>query len=154
LYSFGTFAYRDSFKNTGSFLPKFINSLPEVYPNGFNAYRRILETDFQATVGLKGELAGWTFDLSTTYAQDYADLKGINTLNASLGPGSPTRFDLSGHTFDQWTNNLDLTHDYNVGLNGPLTVALGLEHRWERFEIEAGDPASYANGNYIIPAGQ
>lgn len=153
-YSTGTFSYRDAFKNTGSFLPKFVNSLPEIYPNGFNAFRRILETDLQTTFGLKGEVSGWAWDISTTYAQDHADLRGVNTLNASLGPSSPTRFKLSAHTFDQWTNNLDVTRDFEIGLDGPLTVALGLEHRYEHFRIEAGDPASYANGDYIIPAGQ
>jgi iron complex outermembrane receptor protein len=41
-----------------------------------------------------------------------------------------------------------------VGFASPLTVALGLEHRFEQFEIYAGDEASYVIGPYVIPAGQ
>ena len=45
--------------------------------------------------------------MSTTLAQDHAQLDGQNTLNATLGPSSPTYFHLSTHEFRQWTNNFD-----------------------------------------------
>jgi iron complex outermembrane receptor protein len=153
LYGFGTFSYRDSEKNTGSFLPNNSDSLPEVYPNGFNALRRIFEPDFQVAAGARGEIAGWSVDFSSTFGRDYAFLKGENTINASLGPTSPTSFHLSTQVFDQVTTSLDVSRDFKVGFAKPLTVALGLEHRFEDYVIEAGDPASYAIGSYVIPTG-
>jgi iron complex outermembrane receptor protein len=153
LYSFATLSYRDSKKNTGSFLPNNSDSLPQVYPNGFNALRRIFEPDFQIAIGGKGRLWGWDTDLSSTFGRDYAYLKGEDTINASLGPTSPTSVHLTTQVFDQLTTNLDLSRSYNVGLAEPLTVALGLEHRFEEYDIEPGDPASYAIGDYVIPSG-
>jgi iron complex outermembrane receptor protein len=152
-YSFSTVSYRDSKKNTGSFLPNNSDSLPEVYPNGFNALRRIFEPDFQVAVGVKGSLGGWDTDLSTTFGRDYAYLKGEDTINASLGPTSPTSFHLANQIFDQLTTDLDVSRDFHVGLATPLTVAFGLEHRFEEYDIEPGDPASYAIGTYVIPSG-
>ncbi|WP_240633781.1 TonB-dependent receptor plug domain-containing protein [Caulobacter flavus] len=167
LYSSGTLSHRSSKKVTGSFLPNLApvtgvtagrplnrNSLPEVYPNGFNALRRIFELDWQTSFGARGEKAGWAWDASTTFAQDHAQLDGQNTLNATLGPDSPTYFHLSTHQFQQWTNNLDVTRAFEGVLPRPLQVSWGLEHRYERFLIEAGDEASYVVGDYVIPAGQ
>ncbi len=167
LYSSGTLSHRSSKKVTGSFLPNLApvtgvtagrplnrNSLPEVYPNGFNALRRIFELDWQTSLGARGEKAGWAWDASTTFAQDHAQLDGQNTLNATLGPDSPNYFHLSTHQFQQWTNNLDVTRSFEGVLPRPLQVSWGLEHRYERFLIEAGDEASYIVGDYVIPAGQ
>jgi iron complex outermembrane receptor protein len=167
LYSTSTLSRRASKKNTGSFLPNLApvagvtagrpqnrNSLPEVYPDGFNAVRRIFELDFQTTLGARGLAKGWEWDLSTTFAQDHAKLDGQNTLNATLGPASPTYFHLSTHEFQQWTTNFDVTRQFEGVLPRPLQVSWGLEHRYEHFLIEAGDEASYIVGNYVIPAGQ
>ncbi|EJL24052.1 outer membrane receptor for ferrienterochelin and colicin [Caulobacter sp. AP07] len=167
LYSAGTLSHRGSKKNTGSFLPNLApvagvtpgrplnrNSLPEVYPYGFNALRRIFETDFQTSFGARGQARGWDWDVSTTLAQDHAQLDGQNTLNATLGPASPTYFHLSTHEFQQWTNNLDVTRAFDGVLPHPVQVSWGLEHRYERFKVEAGDEASYVVGDYVIPAGQ
>jgi len=153
LYSFSTLSYRDSKKNTGSFLPNNSDSLPQVYPNGFNALRRIFEPDFQVAVGVKGLLGGWDTDLGSTFGRDFAYLKGENTINASLGPTSPTSFHLANQIFDQLTTTLDVSRSFNVGLATPLTVAFGVEHRFEEYDIEPGDPASYAIGTYVIPSG-
>jgi iron complex outermembrane receptor protein len=167
LYSTGTLSHRASKKNTGSFLPNLApvagvaagrpqnrNSLPEVYPDGFNALRRIFELDFQTTLGARGVARGWDWDLSTTFAQDHAKLDGQNTLNATLGPASPTYFHLSTHQFQQWTTNLDVTRQFEGVLPRPLQVSWGLEQRYEHFRIEPGDEASYIVGDYVIPAGQ
>ncbi|WP_312166062.1 TonB-dependent receptor [Phenylobacterium sp.] len=160
LYAFGTLSHRSSKKNTGSFLPNNITrpntttSLPEVYPLGFNALRRIFQLDTQVAFGAKGERGDWRWDLSTTVAHDNAQLDGQNTINATLGPASPTYFHLSTHVFDQATTNFDVAREYDVGFASPLTLALGLEHRFEQFEIYAGDEASYVIGDYVIPAGQ
>jgi iron complex outermembrane receptor protein len=154
LYSFSTLSHRDSFKVTGTFLPNNLNALPQVYPNGFNAQREIDETDFQFAGGVRGQVQDWKWDLSTTYGEDNAKLGALNTLNASLGPSSPTTFNLTSQIYDQWTNNLDVSRQINTGLFAtPLTLSLGAEARWERYQIKAGDLASYVVGNYVIPSG-
>jgi iron complex outermembrane receptor protein len=167
LYSTGTLSHRSAKKNTGSFLPNLAlvagvtsgrpqnrNSLPEVYPDGFNALRRIFELDFQTTLGARGQAKGWDWDLSTTFAQDHAQLDGQNTINATLGPNSPTYFHLSTHEFQQWTTNFDVTREFDGLLPHPVQVSWGLEQRYEHFRIEPGDEASYIVGDYVIPAGQ
>jgi iron complex outermembrane receptor protein len=163
LYSFSTFSYRDIKDARGADYPSPTgyggatnalgsSSLPQVYPDGFQAYRDIHETDFQATVGAKGELAGWNWDLSSSYGQDHVRLGAENTLNPSLGPTSPTSFYMGTQIQQLWVNNLDLTRDFDVGLAKPLTVSAGFEHRWEKFQSKAGEPDSYINGGYQIPA--
>ena len=160
LYSFGTLSHRASKKNTGSFLPNNVTrpntntALPEVYPLGFNALRRIFEIDSQLAVGARGAARGWDWDLSTTAGVDNAQLDGENTLNATLGPASPTYFHLSTQRFYQVTTSLDVSREFAVGLAKPLSVAWGLEQRYEQFEIEPGDASSYVIGSYVIPAGQ
>jgi iron complex outermembrane receptor protein len=163
LYSFSTFSYRNIKDARGADYPSptgYVgatnalgsSSLPQVYPDGFQAYRDIHETDFQATVGAKGELAGWNWDLSTSYGQDHVRLGAENTLNPSLGPTSPTSFYMGTQIQQLWVNNLDLTRDFDVGLAKPLTVSTGFEHRYEKFQSKAGEPDSYINGGYQIPS--
>ena len=162
LYSFSTFSYRDikDIRGPGFPSPTGYNSitnttaasvLPQIYPDGFFAHRRIQEKDFQATLGARGELAGWNWDLSTSYGQDHVRLGAFDTLNPSLGPTSPTSFHLGTQVQQLWANNLDLTRDFDIGLAKPLTVSAGFEHRWEKFQNKAGEPDSYRNGGYQIP---
>ena len=162
-YTFSTLSYRDIKDARGSIFPAAtgyggqantlgLSSLPQVYPSGFQAYRRIWEWDYQATLGLKGELAGWAADLSTSYGTDNVRLGAENTLNPSLGPSSKTSFFMGRQKQTLWVSNLDLSRDFAVGLAAPLSVALGVEQRWERFQNQAGEPDSYRDGGYIIPA--
>jgi iron complex outermembrane receptor protein len=158
-YSFATLSYRDIKDARGGFVPAptgyggaanvVVNSvLTQIYPNGFTPYRLAEEWDFQATVGTRGKIGGWDLDLSSSYGRDHVRLGGDNTLNPTFGPTSPTRFHLGTQVEKLWVNNLDLSHDYDVGLAKPLTFSGGFEHRWEKFESEAGEPDSYANGGY------
>jgi iron complex outermembrane receptor protein len=154
VYSFSTFSYNDIKDARGAFRPDDLSSLPQIYPNGFQAFRLIHETDFQTAAGVRGEFAGWKWDASSTYGQNYARLGADDTLNASLGPAvTQTSFYLGDQIFDQWTNNLDVTRAFAIGLAKPLDVSWGLEHRWEKFVQGAGEPNSYINGGYVIPDG-
>ena len=153
LYSNATLSYRDVVAASTPYNESSVSNLPEIYPNGFQAYRHIYETDYQFTGGLKGVLDDWNWDLSSTYGRDHARLHGQNTLNPSLGPDSPTAFYLGEQDFDQLTNNLDLTRAFDIGLFGPLHVSWGLEQRWEKYQLGAGEPDSYINGGYASPDG-
>lgn len=164
LYSFSTYSYRNIKDARGAFIPSptgynglanpSVNSvLTALYPNGFQAYRRIWEHDFQATVGLRGDLAGWNWDLSTAYGRDHVRLGAENTLNPTLGPTSPTSFYMGTQIQTLWVNNLDINRDFEIGLAKPLTLSVGFEHRWEKFQSKAGEPDSYRDGGYFSGPG-
>jgi iron complex outermembrane receptor protein len=154
LYSFSTLSYRDIVDTRGTYRPNSVSSLPQIFPDGFGAQRLISESDYQIAAGAKGLLAGWNYDLSTTFARDLAVLRARNTLNASLGPTvTQTSFYLGNLLFEQLTTNADITREINLGLAKPAQLSLGLEHRWEEYEEGAGEPNSYIDGGYLYPAG-
>ena len=153
LYSFSTFSKRDARGGQNYRRPNSTNIIPEIYPDGTAPFYTLEETDYQAAAGGKGEFAEWHWDLSSTFGRDKGQAGADETLNASLGPTSPTRFDTYTNIFDQWTNNLDLTRAFEVGLAKPLQVSWGLEHRHERYKTESDDPLSYINGGYFYPSG-
>jgi len=151
-YSFSTLSFRDIKDARGAYRPDDPNAFPSIFPNGFQAYRLIHEADFQVAAGLKGSLAGWNWDASSTFGRDYNWLGAANTLNASLGPSvTQTAFFMGTQTFEQWANNLDLTRSFAIGLAKPLDISFGFEHRWEQFAQGAGEPNSYINGGYVVP---
>jgi len=156
-YSFSTASYMETTKVTGNYRPNEITSLagdPNTpYPDGIHAQRRNRTKDFQVAGGFKGLVGGWDYDISSTWGEDDSTLNANNTLNPSLGPTSPTSFNLASQIFDQWTNNLDLSRTFDIGLSHPLQTAFGFEYRWEKYQIEAGDYASYTPGNYVLPSG-
>ena len=153
LYSFSTLSYRDIKDGRGQFNANNVNSLPELYPNGFLAKRRIWETDFQVTAGLRTSLAGLDVDVSSSFGRDDVKLGAVDTLNPSIGPGSKTSFFMGKQISSLWVNNVDFSRTFDIGLAEPLTLAFGVEHRWERFQNKAGEPDSYRDGGYIIPRG-
>lgn len=156
-YSFSTASYMETTKVTGNYRPNDIYSLagdPNTpYPDGIHAQRRNRTKDFQIAAGFKGEVAGWNYDASSTWGEDDSTLNASNTLNPSLGPTSPTSFNLASQIFDQWTNNLDFNRSFDIGLKNPLQTAFGFEYRWEKYQIEPGDYDSYTPGSYVIPTG-
>lgn len=156
-YSFSTASYMETTKVTGNYRPNDITSLagdPDTpYPDGVHAQRRNRTIDFQFAGGFKGEVGGWNYDASSTWGEDDSTLNASNTLNPSWGPTSPTSFHLASQIFDQWTNNLDLSRGFDIGLKNPLQTSFGFEYRWEKYQIEPGDLASYTPGNYVIPSG-
>lgn len=153
LYSFATYSDRRIVDTRGSFRATSLSSIPQIYPDGFHAQRLIDEKDFQFTLGGKGQLADWDYDLSTSYGKDDVRLGAQNTLNASLGPTSKTSFYLGALEFEQWTSNLDFTRPFEIGLAKPLQLSAGVEHRWEKYLQTAGEPDSYRDGGYQYPLG-
>mgnify|MGYP002759809911 CR=1 FL=1 len=153
LYSFSTLSQRDAKGGQNYRRPNSTNIIPEIYPDGTAPFYTLKETDYQAAAGGKGQIADWQWDLSSTFGRAKSQAGADETLNASLDPGSPTHFDTYSNTFDQWTNNLDLTRAFEVGLSKPLQVSWGLEHRHERYKTESDDVLSWINGGYIYPSG-
>ncbi|MGB6603358.1 MAG: TonB-dependent receptor [Steroidobacteraceae bacterium] len=120
------------------------------YPFGFDPLEASEETDYSATAGLKGVVALWNWDLSSTYGRDHFDAYTNNSANAGVfnSTGTPTPLDYYDGYLQttQWTSNLDVNRDFAVGWSGPLNVAYGLEYRRESYGIGAGIPISYIDG--------
>ena len=131
------------------------SKVPEVYPYGFNPSEGITEDDFALSGGVKGILAGWNWDVSSTYGKDVDKVGTYNTANPDLFASLQTQFGTAAavanmpHNYqdgefhsEQLTNTLDVNRDFAIGWATPLNVAVGLEKRSDKFEIVAGDAAS------------
>ncbi|MDP3869381.1 TonB-dependent siderophore receptor [Phenylobacterium sp.] len=153
VYGSGTLGVREAVVGQGFRRPNSNQNILSIYPDGFAPNYTLDEIDFQATGGLRWTSNGWEMDLSTTYGRNDIDHGSTNTLNASLGPTSPTSFRTFSSQFDQWTTNFDVRREVMVFGDRPLNVAAGAEYRWERYRTQSGDPLSYAAGNYVYPAG-
>lgn len=154
LYSFGTFASRNSaawltFRN-----PNAVNNNTAVNPDGYTPRLFLKDRDFQVVAGAEGkDLFGFAWDLSSSFSRDNVSYYE-NSLNASLGPASPTHFYIGALKFQEWTTDLDVTREVpTTWFAKPLFLAAGLEYRADQFQIEAGEPASYIDGRYTAPAG-
>ncbi len=155
VYAFGTYGMRTSELNWSFRAPNRDVSLPEIYPDGFRPRLTIEEDDFDLAAGLRGETANdWTWDLSFSFGSNDTDWTNSNSLNASLGPSSPTRFEIGRLISSEWIGALDVTKLYDFGSRGTLQTSFGLQHRLETYEVEEGDVASWIAGNYVRPAGQ
>ncbi len=119
----------------------------ERYPGGFTPHFGGTITDASLAAGVSGKLAGMTYDLSAGYGRNKAEFTLTNTVNASLGPDSPSAFKPGTYTETDLTANLDLGYLVSIsGLASDLHIAGGFEYRKEEFEIKAGDPASHGAG--------
>lgn len=152
LYSFGTLSSRNSAAWLTYRLPSASNNNIAVYPDGYVPRLFLKDRDYQFAVGLKGELAGFNWDLSTTPSRN-KNAFYTNSLNASLGPASPSTFYAGTLVFKEWTTNLDINREFDVGLTAPMFVAAGAEYRKDEFQIIAGQPESYVIGGYVAPPG-
>ncbi|WP_410211504.1 TonB-dependent receptor plug domain-containing protein [Aquirhabdus sp.] len=153
LYSFATYGEKtaNAFENY-----RMPNRLPDIYPLGFSPKETISEKDFGVTTGIKGKiLDAWNWDLSTTYGRDKSSIGVADSGNVSLynDTGStPLDFHAGEFTATQWTTNLDLSREFDVGFKTPVNVAFGAEYRRDGYEIGAGDPGSrYKEGSQSYP---
>ena len=101
------------------------------------------DRDVQAVAGVRGQWGDWDYDASLNHGRNEFTYRLRNSLNASLGPTSPTRFKTGDYESGQTLVNLDISRVF-----GAHTFATGVEFRHETFETGAGDPASYAAGPY------
>ena len=122
---------------------------PQIYPEGFLPLIEPEVTDYSGTGGFRGEMGEWFWDTSLQYGHNRFEFHISDSLNVSLGPTIPpnqTEFYSGALEFDQLVANLDLTREVEIGMAGPLNVAVGIEAREEGYQIEAGEQASYIDG--------
>ena len=120
-------------------------SFQERFPGGFTPRFGGVAQDASAVGGLRGQLAGSVlWDASVTAGASTADYSIRNTVNASLGPETPTAFDVGLYGQREVGVNLDLSR----ALNDRVHVAGGVEWRNEQFRIGLGEPDSWRQGRY------
>ncbi len=96
--------------------------------------------DYNGTIGVKNEVAGWQTDVSLTTGGNQQLYTVNNTVNRSLGKASPTRFKPGGFNFNNLIGNFDMSKKVNDKFN----VGFGVEARNESYTIIAGDTASFS----------
>jgi len=120
------------------------------FPFGFDPQESTHETDYSGTAGVKGVIAQWNWDLSSTYGGDKPDIYTLNSANngvyGSTGVPTPSNYYDGFLQTTQWTSTLDFNRDFDVGMAGPLNVAFGAEYRRETYAVGAGVPISYIDG--------
>ncbi len=136
--------------------------------NGMVPLIEVEQDEFSRTGGLRGDIGGWNWDLSNTYAEDQANIYTTGSANASLWADTyvaaaqsssttdraftPRDFYDGSFVFTQSTSTLDMSKEFGVGLEDPLTFAFGAEYRKENYQILAGDDGSrYVEGGQSFP---
>ena len=113
-------------------------------PGGFTPRFGGNTEDYAILLGIKGTLPDPTLtgDLSASLGRHHSDFFIFNTVNASLGPDSPTRFNPGDYIQTDINVNFDVTYP----LTDQLFLAAGLEYRTEEFEIVQGQIESFDVG--------
>lgn len=115
----------------------------EMFPGGFTPRFGGIVTDSSLVAGVKGDMnSDISYDFTVSYGRNESDFYIKNTVNASLGPDTPTSFDPGKYV--EMERGLNLDFDY-LGFD-TWSLAAGLEYRRETFEIYNGDPYSFEIG--------
>jgi iron complex outermembrane receptor protein len=125
-------------------------SFQELFPGGFTPRFGGQVDDFSTAVGIRGEADnGWLWDISGYYGRSFVDFAIRNTVNASLGPDTPTEFDPGAYEQVEKNFNIDLSKEFDVAsFYSGLNVAAGAEWRQEAFTVKVGDKPSFEIGPY------
>ena len=120
-------------------------SFQEIFPGGFTPRFGGELTDASVVAGLRGQTSGgMVWDASLSLGSNTVDFFIFNTVNASLGPATPTDFDPGLYRQQDLGFNLDLSY----AVNERIHVAGGGEWREENFEIGLGQRESWEIGPY------
>ncbi len=150
LYALGGLSYKNAIGAPFRRLPfstsampyRASNGSPSLFPNGFQPEMNSDIVDQSLTIGVKGTIGGWQWDLSNSYGRNSLDYQMDNTVNASLLQSSPTSIYAGGHAFSQNVTNLDVSRFFDEALAG-VNVAFGGAYRVDRYQIFPGEEASY-----------
>lgn len=117
--------------------------------HGYEPTQVTSETDYAFTGGFRGMIGDTSFDIASTYGKDVYNFSVENSANITMYQRlgfTPEEFRIGALNFSQWSNQIDLTHELDIGMDNPLTIAGGLEYRHEKYGMKAGDPSSYYGG--------
>ena len=120
-------------------------SFQELFPGGFTPNFGGSVSDGSVVAGIRGFAGkGFAWDGSISVGSHRTDLFISNTVNASLGPETPTDFDLGSNRQQEIGLNLDVSYAVSDGLN----LAAGAEWRDEEYETRLGQRESWEVGPY------
>lgn len=152
LYAFGGYSYRSGV--TGCFFRRALDdrTVRSLYPDGFLPLINGIVKDGTFSVGFKGALGDWSYDVSEKVGSSSLLFHMKDVANVSYGTlnTQKTEIDSGGMTFNQASTNVDFFRQLNIGTASPLSVAVGAEFRHERYFITAGEDVSYKNGGQKI----
>jgi len=143
IYTFGGFSYRQGEAAGFYRLPSQQRAFTPVYLNGFLPEIHSTIIDNSIAAGIKTQFGEWEADFSNTYGSNSFDYNIQNTSNATMQNNTKTEFDAGNFKFAQNTTNFDM-HRYFEDIMAGLSVAFGAEFRYENYQINAGEEASYA----------
>jgi iron complex outermembrane receptor protein len=125
-----------------------------LFPDGYLPLLRPRFQEASALGGLRGGLLGdrLHWDAWIGYARSSVRLDVAQTVNASLGPPSPTRFHSGTLRADQFSAGFELAGRGRAG-PVPLSAVAGATHRSEGFEQRPGEPDSYRYGAVPVQDG-
>jgi iron complex outermembrane receptor protein len=120
----------------------------EMFPGGFTPRFGADTKDASLVAGVRGTLDnGLGYDVSGSFGYNDSDFFIYNTVNASLGPNTPTDFDPGDYTQTEYNFNADFNYPVEVEMfASDLNIAGGFEFRNEEFEITSGDAESFSFG--------
>ena len=120
-------------------------SYQELFPGGFTPQFGGDVRDYSAVAGIRrytDKRLSW--NASVGYGSNKVQFFINNTVNASLGPDTPTSFDPGLYKQDEFNANLRVGYP----LNSTVNLAGGLEWRNEKFTIGVGQDESWVNGPF------
>ena len=147
LYGFGMASERDITSFAFFRAPGNPNqNVPQIHPDGFVPQINNVADDRSLVAGVRGDGGGWNWDLSYNWGFNHLEFFTRNSLNASLGPSSPTSFFAGALETTQNIFNLDVSRELDWGLAYPVNLALGAEYREEKWNQSPGEPDSWRQG--------
>ncbi|MDX1502348.1 MAG: TonB-dependent receptor [Thermoanaerobaculia bacterium] len=118
-------------------------SFQELFPGGFTPNFGGDVQDSALLLGVRGQTGGGlAWDVSLSNGSNEVDFFIFNTVNASLGPDTPTSFDPGLYEQEELNFNFDVSY----ALNNQTNVAGGIEWREEEFTIGIGQIESFEIG--------
>lgn len=118
-------------------------SFQEIFPGGFTPSFGGDLTDTSVVAGIRGQLeSGMVWDASVSSGSSEVDFFITNTVNASLGPNTPTSFDPGLYKQEELNFNFDVSY----AVNDMANIAAGFEWRDEEFTIGIGQLESFQIG--------
>ena len=154
IYANATFSHRETEGAAVFRHPDTNQNVRAVFPEGFRPVTEGENRDYSVTAGVDHQRGGWRLDHALTVGNNRFEFGVRNSLNPSLGPDSPTRFDSGRFEFDQINLANEATRHFDDALFGrDVRVAAGAEYRFERFRSRPGEPASFAAGEFRFEPG-
>ena len=118
-------------------------SFQELFPGGFTPNFGGDVEDTSVVFGLRGTTkGGLNWDASVSTGANEVDFFIFNTVNASLGPVTPTEFDPGLYEQEELNFNFDVSY----AINDQTNIAGGVEWRDEEFTIGIGQVESFQIG--------